>query len=68
MLLSEDSIDEDVHSRLIFKHQTMLDFLNDDFQTFHLDLDDDTVFGTGDYFSSKADFQRVLNHHKKRKK
>ena len=68
MLLSEDSIDEDVHSRLILKHQTMLDFLNDDFQTFHLDLDDDTVFGTGDYFSSKADFQRVLNHHKKRKK
>jgi SNF2 family DNA or RNA helicase len=72
MLLSEDSIDDDVDSRLTFKHKTMLNFLNDDFKTFHMDMEEDnltdTVFGTGDYFENKADFEQVLKHHKKRKK
>ena len=72
MLLSEDSIDDDVDSRLTFKHKTMLNFLNDDFKTFHMDMEEDnmtdTVFGTGDYFENKADFEQIIKHHKKRKK
>ena len=44
MLLSEDSIDEDVDIRLTFKHEQMLNFLNDDFPVLSLDLDEYLCF------------------------
>ena len=57
VILSEDSIDEDVDARLDFKYQNMLRFLNEDFSPLNLDLDE-SVFG----LELKGDFQHVLNH------
>ena len=67
MLMADDTIDEDVDSRLDSKHQTMLKFLNDDFSVLDLDLDDDSVFGT-DADERKKDFEQVVRHLKQRKK
>ena len=68
MLLSEDSIDEDVDIRLTFKHQQMLDFLNDDFPVLSLDLERkekefDSVFGLKD--EQKSDFEQYFKRIKK---
>ena len=68
MLLSEDSIDEDVDIRLTFKHQQMLDFLNDDFPVLSLDLERKekefySVFGLKD--EQKSDFEQYFKRIKK---
>ena len=64
MLLSEDSIDEDVDIRLTFKHEQMLNFLNDDFPVLSLDLDNTSVFGLKN--EQKADFEQYFKRIKKR--
>ena len=70
MLLSENSIDEDIDERLTFKHQEMLNFLNDDFPVLNLDLDDKkTIFGLEN--EKNDDFELVLkrinkNHRRKK--
>jgi len=70
MLLSENSIDEDIDERLTFKHQEMLNFLNDDFPVVNLDLDDKkTIFGLEN--EKNDDFELVLkriNKNRRRKK
>ena len=62
IMLSENSIDEDVDVRLDWKHENMLRFLNDDFNRLNLDLEE-SVFG----LEREGDFEQVLKHLKKGK-
>ena len=60
IMLSENSIDEDVDVRLDWKHENMLRFLNDDFSRLDLDLEE-SIFG----LEREGDFEQVLKHLKK---
>ena len=64
MIMSENTIDEDVDDRLEQKHQRMLDFLNDDFEVLNLDLDDDSIFGL-DILEQEEDFEQIMKSLKK---